>query len=188
MMVRGLMLVIVLLFYVAYLLKAMLLARQGIKVNFLGDEKQDKKTVLFEWVLRGITGMGAFFQFVLPFFVNSGPLALSVVGLMIASFGTGIFIVAVRTMRDNWRVGFGEEQVTELVTTGIYRYSRNPAFVGFDCLYVGIAMVFPNLLTLLLAISALVLFHFQIKQEETYLLTEFGESYRNYQQKVRKYL
>ena len=187
MIVRGLMLGIVFLFYITYLLKALLLARQGIKVNFLGDSEKEKKTMLFEGVLRAATGLGAFFQFVLPFFAKTSPLLLRIVGLAIAGFGTVIFIIAVRTMQNNWRVGFGEEQTTELVTTGIYGYSRNPAFVGFDCLYVGMALVFPNLLTFLLAISALLLFHFQINQEEGYLVAEFGESYRSYQRRVRKY-
>lgn len=188
MIVRGLVLGIVFLFYIAYLLKAVLLRRQGIKVNFLGDGEKSTGNVFFERVLRAATGAGAFFQFVLPFFAKSSPLFVSVVGLVIAFFGAVIFIIAVKTMRNNWRVGFGEQQATELVTNGIYQYSRNPAFVGFDCLYVGMALVFPNLLTFILAISALILFHFQIYQEEAFLVDEFGESYRSYQQKVRKYL
>lgn len=182
------MLGIVLVFYSAYFVKAVLLARQGIKVNFLGDGEKPKKTARFEGVLRAATGIGGVLQFVLPFFAEPGPLVLSVLGLGIAGLGAGFFILAVRTMQTNWRVGFSEEQETELVTTGIYQYSRNPAFVGFDCLYVGLAMVFPTILTILLALGALVLFHLQINLEEDYLVGEFGESYRSYQQRVRKYL
>ncbi len=36
-----------------------------------------------------------------------------------------------------WRAGVSEKEKTELVTAGIYRWSRNPAFLGFDLLYIG---------------------------------------------------
>ncbi|WP_429973325.1 methyltransferase family protein [Enterococcus sp. AZ163] len=187
MMIRGLMLGIVLVFYSAYFMKAVLLTRQGIKVNFLGDSEEPKKNVRFERLLLAATGVGGVVQVTVPFLTEPGPLLLSMLGLGFACLGAGVFIIAVRTMQNNWRVGFSEGQETELVTKGIYQYSRNPAFVGFDCLYIGIALVFPNIVTISLAIGALILFHLQINQEEAYLAAEFGENYRDYQQKVRKY-
>ncbi len=47
-------------------------------------------------------------------------------------------------MRDSWRAGFSYDQRTGLVMTGIYRLSRNPAFLGFDLLYIGCAAVPSN--------------------------------------------
>ena len=88
----------------------------------------------------------------------------------------------------NWRAGFNEQQRTELVTTGIYRFSRNPAFVAFDLLYLGFALIFPNLLMIVMAVLALFLFDLQIRGEENYLITVFGERYRDYQKAVRRYL
>ena len=43
-------------------------------------------------------------------------------------------------MRDFWRAGISETDKTELVTEGIYQISRNPAFLGFDLLYIGILL------------------------------------------------
>ena len=43
-------------------------------------------------------------------------------------------------MRDFWRAGIPETDKTELVTEGIYQISRNPAFLGFDLLYIGILL------------------------------------------------
>ena len=40
-------------------------------------------------------------------------------------------------MKDSWQAGIPDKDKTELVTTGIYRFSRNPAFLGFDLMYVG---------------------------------------------------
>lgn len=42
--------------------------------------------------------------------------------------GDMIFLVSVLCMKDSWRAGIPDKDRTKLVTTGIYRYSRNPAF------------------------------------------------------------
>ena len=51
-------------------------------------------------------------------------------------------------MKDSWQAGIPDKDKTELVTTGIYRFSRNPAFLGFDLMYVGALLLYGNLLTL----------------------------------------
>ncbi len=43
-------------------------------------------------------------------------------------------------MKDSWRAGIPDSDKTELVTTGIYKYSRNPAFLGFDLQYMGVLL------------------------------------------------
>lgn len=48
-------------------------------------------------------------------------------------------------MRDSWRAGIDRTQKTKIINTGIYRYSRNPAFVGFDLLYIGMRLAFSNI-------------------------------------------
>ena len=101
--------------------------------------------------------------------------------------GVLLFLIAVKAMGLNWRAGFNEEQKTNLVTTGIYQFSRNPAFVAFDLLYIGFAFVFPNFLMILTALIAVILFDLQIRGEEKFLLKTFGERFRQYQTKVRSY-
>jgi protein-S-isoprenylcysteine O-methyltransferase Ste14 len=41
-------------------------------------------------------------------------------------------------MKDSWKAGISEIDKTELVTEGIYQISRNPVFLGFNLLYIGI--------------------------------------------------
>ena len=53
---------------------------------------------------------------------------------------------------------------------GIYRYSRNPAFLGFDLMYAGVLLLYGNLLTLGFSVFAMVMLHLQILQEERYLM------------------
>lgn len=45
-------------------------------------------------------------------------------------------------MKDSWRAGIAENDKTEIVTSGIYQISRNPAFLGFDCVYIGLMLMF----------------------------------------------
>ena len=65
-------------------------------------------------------------------------------GVLPGIAGDIIFAVAVVTMRDSWRAEIAEEDNREMITCGIYRISRNPAFLGFDCVYLGILLLFFN--------------------------------------------
>ena len=77
---------------------------------------------------------------------------------------------------------------TELVTTGIYRFSRTPAFPGFDLMYVGVLLLYGNLLTLGFSVFAIVMLHSQILQEERCLVNTFGAPYQEYYRHVSRYL
>ena len=116
-------------------------------------------------------------------------LILRIVGLIIEVFGVVVFILSVLEMKDNWRAGVQRQNKTSLVTSGIYKFSRNPAFLGFDLMYIGILLAFFNWYLLISTIIAIILFHFQIVNvEEDFLIESFGDEYLNYKEKVCKYL
>ena len=69
-------------------------------------------------------------------------------------------------MEDNWRAGIAEQDETQLVTNGIYQISRNPAFLAFDCVYLGLLLMFFNWALLIFSVWAAVMLHLQILQEE----------------------
>lgn len=106
----------------------------------------------------------------------------------IAIVGDLIFAVAVVTMKDSWRAGIAEDDKTEMITDGIYQISRNLAFLGFDCVYVGLTLMFFNLPLLLCSVFAMLMLHLQILQEEQYLVKEFGDNYVTYKTKVCRYI
>lgn len=60
----------------------------------------------------------------------------------IGMLGDLIFLTSVLCMKDSWRAGIPDKDRTELVTSGIYRYSRNPAFLGFDFMYAGLLLMY----------------------------------------------
>ena len=71
---------------------------------------------------------------------------------------------------------------------GIYSISRNPAFLGFDCVYMGFLLLFFNWPLLVLSVFAMVMLHLQILQEEKYLEETFGAEYTQYKAKTCRYL
>ena len=110
------------------------------------------------------------------------------VGAVIGLAGVALFATAVVTMRDSWRAGIAVSERTELVTGGVFQISRNPAFLAFDCVYLGLLLMFFNPLLLLCSLFAAVMLHLQILQEESYLADVFGDSYLAYKSCVRRYL
>ena len=108
--------------------------------------------------------------------------------MSIAMLGDTIFLLSVLCMKDSWRAGIPDKDKTELVTTGIYRFSRTPAFLGFDLMYVGVLLLYGNLLTLSFSAFAIVMLHLQILQEERYLVNTFGAPYQEYCRHVSRYL
>ena len=78
---------------------------------------------------------------------------------------------------------------TALVTSGPFRFTRNPMYLGFTLMYAGVAL-WANTLwpLLLLPVVLLVMHHGVITREERYLETLFGDEYRAYRGRVRRWL
>jgi protein-S-isoprenylcysteine O-methyltransferase Ste14 len=78
---------------------------------------------------------------------------------------------------------------TVLLTEGPFRVSRNPMYLGMAVQYVGLALLFNSLWAMVLLPLALVIVHLSvIKREERYLERKFGEEYRAYKAKVRRWI
>jgi len=78
---------------------------------------------------------------------------------------------------------------TALVTEGPYRLSRNPMYLGFTLLYLGIALLAGSLWPLLFLPLVLLAMHFGvIVREEAYLERRFGDAYREYRRRVNRWL
>lgn len=75
----------------------------------------------------------------------------------------------------------------ELVTNGPYRFSRNPMYVAWTGLYVGLGLLFRSFWVLFLTPFVAFAVHVTVRREETELARSFGESYRAYQRNVPRY-
>ena len=87
------------------------------------------------------------------------------------------------------KTGVSKTDKTELVTNGIYQISRNPAFLGFDLLYIGTLLMFFNWILCFLTVFAVIMYHLQIVNvEEDFLFATFGNEYLQYKKKVCRYI
>lgn len=78
---------------------------------------------------------------------------------------------------------------TALVTAGPYRFSRNPIYLALVVAFAGLACAIDSLwLVALLPVLALVLDRGVIGREEPYLQGRFGEAYRGYCRRVRRWI
>jgi protein-S-isoprenylcysteine O-methyltransferase Ste14 len=82
-----------------------------------------------------------------------------------------------------------DRPATALVTEGPFRYTRNPLYVGLTLMYAGLALLIPALWPLLLLVPVLLVMRWGvIAREERYLERKFGDPYRAYLGRVRRWI
>ena len=176
-------------FYGCYFLKMFHQKRQGIQTDQIGKDKIG--FVKFVEITMKIAAILVFIAGLVSIFLETGNslTAIRIIGAITSVGGTVIFIVALWTMRDSWRAGVSKTDKTELITNGIYHISRNPAFLGFDLLYIGTLLMFFNWILCFLTVFAVTMYHLQIVNvEENFLLVAFGNEYLQYKKKVCRYI
>ena len=133
--------------------------------------------------------IGLALEWVVPVSAPPVPVRL-VVGLLGLA---GFLYFDSRAMRAFGRAGtsvlpFGD-RATSIVTNGPYRFSRNPMYVGMALLYVGVATATGVIWAFAaLPVVLAVIRYYVIAREETYLAAKFGDSYREYQSRVRRWI
>ena len=108
--------------------------------------------------------------------------SLILIGLALAAAGIRNFSRAGTPVPTN-------EPTRALVTTGIHGWTRNPIYLGMFLLYggIGVAMRSPWILILTLPL-AITIRYGVVAREETYLEWRFGDTYRDYKARVRRWL
>ena len=144
MIIKTIALVLMASFYICYFAKMISQKRQGIDTDQLGKGKEGI-TKFIEIALK-ISTYVIILTEVISILLYAGNVnnVLRISGLILLALGVFVFTVSVLQMKDNWRAGVQREEKTELVTIGIYSISRNPAFLGFDLMYIGIMITFFN--------------------------------------------
>ena len=181
-------LIVLAIFYGIYFGKMWVQKQHGIRTHQIGRRKE--KGLHMVETLMSIATFGAPITQLLSIALewNYLPANARFTGFCIGLLGDAIFLLSVLCMKDSWRAGIPDKDKTKLVTTGIYKYSRNPAFLGFDFMYIGVLLMYGNLLTLFFSVFAMVMLHLQILQEERYLESTFGAVYTEYKSQVFRYL
>lgn len=114
--------------------------------------------------------------------------AVRTTGTALIAAGLVLFALALASFGASWRVGIDEDHPGALVTGGIFGFTRNPIFVFLDAYFVGTFLINGTLFFLVAAALAVALIHYQILQEERFLESQYGDSYRKYVSAVPRYL
>jgi protein-S-isoprenylcysteine O-methyltransferase Ste14 len=79
--------------------------------------------------------------------------------------------------------------VKALVTSGVFRFSRNPLYLGSTLLYAGLALNRDTWWPLIVLVPIMIVIDVAVvRREEAYLASAFGEQYVAYKQQVRRWL
>ncbi len=175
-------------FYGIYFAKMFAQKRRGIKTHQIGMRKE--KTLHRVETLMSAATLGIVLAQLLSVAANWSFLTYGArfTGFVTGLSGDAVFLSAVLCMKDSWRAGIPGKDKTKIVTEGVYKFSRNPAFLGFDLMYIGVFLMYANVLTGFFTVFAVLMLHLQILQEEKYMLSEFGEEYADYKKHVCRYL
>ena len=174
-------------FYTFYFAKIIIQKRQSIKTNQMGIGNKPKKVLIIERIMSVATVLACIIGVLSIFLVrNYLTVEIRIAGIIIGVIAVFFFALATITMKNSWRVGIPEEKTT-LITNGIYKWSRNPAFVGFDLLYLSVCLMFFNIPLAFVSVWAVVMLHLQILQEEEHMQRMFGEAYTGYKEHTCRY-
>ena len=181
--------VILALFYGCFFNKMRMQKRKGVQTDQIGKGKTGF-TKWVEIIMKAVSCLVIAVE-VVSILLNTStfPAWVRMVGLLLMTAGLVFFVTAVFTMRDSWRAGVPYADQTALVTSGIFQISRNPAFLGFDLVYIGIVLTFFNLPLFVISLIACLMLHLQIvNNEEPFLQEAFGGEYLAYKKHVNRYL
>ena len=184
---RIISLIIMAIYYSFYIAKLLILNKKSIKTNQAGIGNKPKKVIIVERIMSIATVSTIVIEVYSILFTTLNILdGVRIIGIVFGILAIIFFALATITMKDSWRVGIPEEK-TSLISTGIYKWSRNPAFVGFDLLYISICLIYFNLPLLLISIFAGTMLHLQILQEEKHMQNMFGKEYEEYKKHTLRY-
>src|SRR5207249_3253215 len=102
--------------------------------------------------------------------------------------GAVLLVVAQLELGASWRIGIEQGARPGLVTSGVYRFCRNPIFFAILIVLTGYTLLLPTRLSLVLLVSAFVGMRLQVLTEEAYLSKAYGATYREYARGVGRFL
>lgn len=128
-----------------------------------------------------VIGIGL--QLVIPVQFLPANLVSRALGLLLVVGGVALAAWAVKALAE-----VDAAKPDRLAVAGPYAWSRNPMYLAWDAIYVGITLAANAVWPLVVFPLAFLWNHLQIVNEERYLDRQFGAAYRGYRSKTRRYL
>jgi len=103
--------------------------------------------------------------------------------------GLGIVVWSATEFKRHKTTIMPHKASSAIISSGPFKYSRNPIYFAFSMIQLGAAILLTNLWILLLLIPALLIMSkFVIEREEAFLTQEFGQPYIDYKKQVRRWI
>ncbi len=139
------------------------------------------------WLLAVLVGLALDWLMPLPFMPAALPAGW--IGGAVFAVALALLAWAIATIT---RAGSNvptSKPTTTIVDTGPYRFTRNPMYVGLALLYLGLTLIANAVWPLVLLPAAVVAIQVAvIAREERYLEAKFGDAYRDYRSRVRRWI
>ena len=108
--------------------------------------------------------------------------------LFLAIVGLIITVIGQQQMGSSWRAIVAKSKRTELITHGLFKYSRNPVYIGTLILFFSVVILFPHILMLICFLFAYSSIELLVRfDEEPHLRKVHGEEYENYCKRVNRF-
>ncbi len=133
-----------------------------------GEGRDEWQTKLNAWIINGIVFS--------PLFAR---IHFSFLGWLV--YGTGLLVLAIAV------AGFARRNTQGFCDAGIYRYSRNPMYLGYVLAFLGTGLLIQAWFYWLFFVPFVVTLPAVIRAEEVWCLREYGRPYRQYMNQVRRY-
>jgi len=117
-----------------------------------------------------------------------GSTVLEITGMIMVIVALFLLVLTLFHFKQSLRFGLDNHNAGDLITTGVFSYTRNPFFLSVNLFFTGFALLHPSLFFIVMALLSLISIHFFILKEEKFLRKHYGEAYRNYSEKVGRYL
>ena len=115
--------------------------------------------------------------------------ATTVAGAVLTTLGLALALAGVAAVIRHRTTIVPHHPVATLLTGGAYRLSRNPMYTGLAIAYLGLTLLFGSWWPLALwPLVVAAVRHLVIRPEEQYLARRFGQTYTDYQSRVRRWL
>ena len=112
-----------------------------------------------------------------------------IIGLLFSWASLPFIILSLRAFYKVKTAFDARRTTTTLVTTGIYKISRNPAYLSLLLFYIGLSFIINSIWILILILPSIYSVQkFCIEREEKYLEGKFGRQYLDYKKQVRRWL
>lgn len=114
--------------------------------------------------------------------------SVEIIALIFLFTGTALLYLTTIKLNKDLIFGLSSAKDHRLQTNGVFSVSRHPFYLGFLFILFSSCLLTPNYLNILAFIGAWIIHHFIMLKEEQDLISHYGEEYRQYAKRVKRYI